>query len=153
MKKAFTLIELIFVIVIIGVLASVAIPKFTGLSDTAKISAELSTAASVQVALDACHGEWIINEGDFTCGVDIEASSELSSDGYPNTGTLGSSDTTPLDRILKNAASTKWSKSGNRYFGPASDPVKGAKNRSGKPGIGDYWIYSPIEGTFTLVEN
>lgn len=152
-RCAFTLIELIFVIVIIGVLASVAIPKFTGLSDNAKISAELSTAASVQVALDACHGEWIINEGDFTCGVDIDSSSELNSDGYPNTDTLGSSATTPLDRILKNAASTKWSKSGNRYFGPASDPVKGAKNRSGKPGIGDYWTYNPTEGTFTLVEN
>ncbi|RUM64395.1 MAG: prepilin-type cleavage/methylation domain-containing protein, partial [Sulfurimonas sp.] len=49
-SRAFTLIELIFAIVIIGVLTSVAIPKFSGLNDNAKISAELSTAASVQVA-------------------------------------------------------------------------------------------------------
>jgi len=45
MKKAFTLIELIFAIVIIGVLAAVAVPQFSGLSDNSKIASELSTAA------------------------------------------------------------------------------------------------------------
>jgi len=37
-KKAFTLIELIFVIVIIGVLASVAVPKFNKVFENSKIS-------------------------------------------------------------------------------------------------------------------
>ena len=36
MKKAFTMIELIFVIVIIGILASVAIPKLAGTRDDAE---------------------------------------------------------------------------------------------------------------------
>ena len=35
MKKAFTMIELIFVIVILGILAAVALPKFMGVSNQA----------------------------------------------------------------------------------------------------------------------
>ena len=38
MKKAFTMVELIFVIVIIGILAGVALPQFTATRDDAKIS-------------------------------------------------------------------------------------------------------------------
>lgn len=38
MKKAFTLIEIIFVIIIIGVLAVVAIPKFSSLGEVAKVN-------------------------------------------------------------------------------------------------------------------
>ncbi len=155
MKKAFTLIELIFAIVIIGVLASFAIPKFSGLSDNAKISAELSTAASVQVALDSCHGEWIINEGSFTCGGSIE-SSDLNEYGYPKDGELGSSDSTPLDAILKNASAIAWerdSTNSNEYRGPASNSATGtSKCKTGKPCKGKYWDYNSTSGTFTLTE-
>jgi prepilin-type N-terminal cleavage/methylation domain-containing protein len=35
MKKAFTMIELIFVIVILGILAAVALPKFIGVANQA----------------------------------------------------------------------------------------------------------------------
>ena len=62
MKKAFTLIELIFVIVIIGVLASVAIPKFTNLTTHAKSSGVKSVVTSVQSSIDNIHGKWIIND-------------------------------------------------------------------------------------------
>jgi prepilin-type N-terminal cleavage/methylation domain-containing protein len=126
MKKAFTLIELIFAIVIIGVLASVAVPQFSGLSQNSKIASEDSTAASVQVAIDACHGEWIINEGSFTCGANI-ASTSLNSNGYPTS--LG----TNFDQILKKPASG-WTTSGSTYTGPA----------------GREWEYDATKGTFSL---
>lgn len=44
MKQAFTMIELIFIIVIIGILGAVAVPKLTATRDDAKISAEITNA-------------------------------------------------------------------------------------------------------------
>jgi general secretion pathway protein G len=48
MKKSFTMIELIFVIVILGILAAVAIPKLAATRDDADIAGKVSKIASVQ---------------------------------------------------------------------------------------------------------
>ena len=83
MKKAFTLIELIFVIVIIGVLASVAIPKFKNLTTHAKSSGVKSVVTSVQSSIDNIHGKWIINDS-MTSFKDSKGNSHsLNSQGYP----------------------------------------------------------------------
>ncbi|QIR77796.1 prepilin-type N-terminal cleavage/methylation domain-containing protein [Sulfurospirillum diekertiae] len=38
MKQAFTMIELIFVVVILGILSAIAIPKFAGVREDAVVS-------------------------------------------------------------------------------------------------------------------
>lgn len=149
MKKAFTLVELIFVIVIIGVLAAVAIPKFTKLTDNAKISTELSTASSVQTALEAVHGEWVISDCAFTWG-NNRPYSELNANGYPVS--LGESDTKPLNYILKNSETSKWSRSGNTYLGEASGSKGTTHCKDGKPCIGKSWNYNATTGEFKLIE-
>ena len=143
MNKAFTLVELIFVIVIIGVLSAVAIPQFTKLTDNAKISSELSTASSVQTAIEACHGEWIISDCTFTCGKDID-SSTFSPEGYPID--LG----TNLERILK-LPSFDWTTSGGTYTGPASGTKGTTHCKTGKPCIGRSWSYDSTTGEFKLI--
>ena len=47
-QKGFTLIELLIVIVIIGILAAVAIPRFQGVSDKAKISAAKAEMVTIR---------------------------------------------------------------------------------------------------------
>jgi general secretion pathway protein G len=50
-QKAFTMIELVFVIVVIGILAAIAIPKFAATRDDALIAKARSTIASVRSAI------------------------------------------------------------------------------------------------------
>ncbi len=63
MKKAFTMIELIFVIVILGILAAVAVPKLAATRDDAtltKIAANFMTLYSDLGAYYTANGKWPI---------------------------------------------------------------------------------------------
>ena len=51
MTKAFTLIELVFVIVILGILSAVALPKFQGVRKSADIANAKSSLAAIRVAI------------------------------------------------------------------------------------------------------
>jgi prepilin-type N-terminal cleavage/methylation domain-containing protein len=65
-RSGFTMIELIFVIVILGILASVAIPKLAATRDDAKISKalnELATLKSDMSAYYTSHGNYDTGAG------------------------------------------------------------------------------------------
>lgn len=97
MTKAFTMVELIFVIVIIGILAAIAIPKLVATRDDAQINAEISHARKVLGDFSSFYTSrgninWqsekvIIATSvplETSCGNTVDASTELS----PNTFVL-----------------------------------------------------------------
>ncbi len=165
LRGAFTLVELIFVIVIIGVLAAVATPKFKDFLGNSKISAELATASSVQSAIDSAHGEWVTSScSDFLWGNGQKGNDAspggFNANGYPNSLT----NSTLFDRIFKNKT-TDWTQMSSCpsptdanqtcYTGPATrTDGKGVKDRNvlNKPEGNDYWDYNATNGTFNLVE-
>ena len=48
MKRAFTLIEILIVVVLLGVLAAIVIPQFSDASDEAKVAAQASDLHTLQ---------------------------------------------------------------------------------------------------------
>ncbi len=64
-KKAFTMIELIFVIVVIGILSAIAIPRFAATRDDALMSRGAATLGSVRSSI-ATERQKRILRGDFT---------------------------------------------------------------------------------------
>ena len=60
MKKGFTMIELIFVIVILGILASVAIPRLAATREDAEIA---TTAANLRTLISDINAYYVVKEG------------------------------------------------------------------------------------------
>ena len=90
-KKAFTMIELVFVIVVIGILASIAVPKFAATRDDAIISKARSDVAAMRSAISMQRQKNIL-KGDFT---DINASS--------------------VEALLQYGLDSRWSVSGSNF--------------------------------------
>jgi general secretion pathway protein G len=78
MRKAFTMIELVFVIVVIGILAGIAIPRFAATRGDAEISSAKATIAAIRSGL-ANERQLRVLRGDFT------AISSIDNDGIAST--------------------------------------------------------------------
>jgi len=97
--RAFTLIELIFVIVIIGILVSIAIPKFINITTYAKHYNIKSIVASIHSSIEDIHGKWLINDGYNWTSFDGLAT--LNSNGYPTKLDSGSGESKLFKYVLK----------------------------------------------------
>ena len=90
MRKGFTLIELVVVMVILGILAAFAIPKFYDFSKQARIADLNGLQGAINSASVTAHGAALaLNQNGATGVVPMEGTNVSLVNGYPSSATGG----------------------------------------------------------------
>lgn len=97
----FTLMELIMVIVILGILASVAVPRFLNMNDEALAASRAGVVGGLNSAIQIVRSRWLAQGASGTVTPDGGTPITMNAAGYPNIGpTLTYSDETTCAALV-----------------------------------------------------
>ncbi len=132
----FTLIELIMVIVILGILAAVAVPKFFNLQDDAKVAAEMGVAGGVRSGIGIIHGSLITKYA----SINTSSAADVTAVLQEVTGISGINQAYDSDRdgwLQRLQAQNTANSARNLFEFVMNDPLHG-----GTDGGSDNWIFT-----------
>lgn len=135
-NAGFTLIELIMVIVILGILAAVAVPKYFNLQDDAKVAAEMGVAGGVRSGIGIIHGSLITKYASINTSLAADVTAVL----QQVTGISSINHAYDTDRdgwLQRLQVSNSAGTATNLFEFVMNDPLRG-----GSDGGSDNWIFT-----------
>jgi len=105
-QKGFTLIELIVVIVILGILSAVAVPKFVDMQGEAKKGVLEGVRGSLKSAVMMAHGKCLVTNTTGAATIDVEGENVDVNFGYPNATEANVPKLVDLDKLTSDAEFT-----------------------------------------------